>query len=49
MYHIVEARIREALAGFLSRRGVSGVSAIERPPNISIAGGYAGAFEASSG
>ena len=30
-------RIREALNGFLSRRGVSGVSlAIERPPNIAM-------------
>ena len=37
MYHIAEARIREALDGFLSRRGVSGVAlAIERPPNITM-------------
>jgi arginyl-tRNA synthetase len=37
VYHIVEARIREALTGFLSRRGVSDAGlAIERPPNISM-------------
>src|SRR3990170_3427835 len=37
MYHIVEARIREALGGFLSRRGAADVSlAIERPPNIAM-------------
>jgi arginyl-tRNA synthetase len=37
VYHIAEARIREALNGFLGRRGVTGVAlAIERPPNISM-------------
>jgi len=37
MYHIVEARIREALGDFLSGRGVSDVTvAIERPPNIAM-------------
>jgi arginyl-tRNA synthetase len=37
MYHIAEARVREALNGFLSRRGVSGVAlSIERPPNITM-------------
>jgi arginyl-tRNA synthetase len=37
MYHIAEARIREALNNFLSRRGVADVSlAIERPPKIAM-------------
>jgi arginyl-tRNA synthetase len=37
VYHIVEARIREALSGFLSRRGVADVPlATERPPNIAM-------------
>ncbi len=37
MYHIVEARIREALAAFLERRGVTGVViATQRPPNVSM-------------
>jgi len=37
MYHIVEARIREALAGFLSRRGVADITlALDRPPNITM-------------
>jgi arginyl-tRNA synthetase len=37
VYHIVEARIRQALEGFLNRRGVTGVSLVtERPPNIAL-------------
>jgi arginyl-tRNA synthetase len=37
VYHIVEARIREALDEFLSRRGVTGVTvAVDRPPNIAL-------------
>src|SRR6185295_16779510 len=37
MYHIVEARIREALSGFLARKGITGISlATERPPNIAM-------------
>ena len=37
MYHIVEASIRAALAEFLSKRGVSDVSAITQPsPNVGM-------------
>jgi arginyl-tRNA synthetase len=37
VYHIVEARIREALAAFLERRGVTGVViATQRPPNVAL-------------
>ena len=37
MYHIVEARIREALAAFLAGRGVTGVNiATQRPPNVAM-------------
>jgi arginyl-tRNA synthetase len=37
VYHIVEARIRAALAEFLSRRGVGGVPVVtNRPPNIAM-------------
>jgi arginyl-tRNA synthetase len=37
VYHIAEARIREALNGFLNRRNIGGVAlAIERPPKIAM-------------
>ena len=37
MYHIVEARIREALAECLRRRGISDVTAaVQRPPDIAM-------------
>jgi arginyl-tRNA synthetase len=37
VYHIAEARIREALENFLARRGVTGLApAIDRPPSISM-------------
>jgi arginyl-tRNA synthetase len=37
VYHIAEARVREALNAFLARRGVTGVVlAIERPPSLSM-------------
>jgi arginyl-tRNA synthetase len=37
VYHIVEARIREALASFLTGRGLTDVNiALERPPNLAM-------------
>jgi arginyl-tRNA synthetase len=37
VYHIVEARIREALGSFLTRRGLADVSiSTERPPNLAM-------------
>lgn len=37
MYHVVEARIREALVAFLAKRGLSDVIiATERPPNLGM-------------
>ncbi len=37
MYHIVEARIREALAGWLRQRGITDVTAgTQRPPDIAM-------------
>src|ERR1700747_745880 len=37
MYHVLEARVREALAAFLTRRGVTDLSVVtQRPPNVAM-------------
>lgn len=37
MYHIVEARIREALAAFLNRRGIADIAIVtQRSPNVAM-------------
>jgi len=37
VYHVIEARIREALGGFLAKRGIEDVTiATSRPPNVAM-------------